>query len=630
MPDLSVAFAKQPTATAVLDLSDLSELVVCAANEAFCALTGRSAAELAGMPASRLIVGPEKLAAVLGACGETRRTEAWCVDAGGRHVPVLIDAVTSEELPSRSIVQLHEQRHGVDSELAVRSSEKRLQEIADNVTALIYIKRTDGRYMFVNRHYESIIGADRDDIQGKTDVDLWPGEIADAYRSADRQVLAARQPMEFEEPIPAEGGWGMWLSLKFPLFDADGTLYGVGGISTDISDRNRAEAAIREARDEAERANRAKSEFLSRMSHELRTPLNSILGFGQLLQLEQLPPRAAEEIDRIVSAGRHLLALINEVLDIVRIEAGVQALSVEPVHACDPIEEAFDLVRPLAASRGVELARDLHTALYRYVRADYQRLKQVLLNVLMNAVKYNRPDGIVTVYSELHGGNLRILVADTGIGIDPGDIDKVFLPFERLDAGQHDAEGTGLGLALSKSLIESMGGRIGVERSVVGRGTVFFVDLPLTGPPDAQPPPAGPPAGAPERPQVDLSGLTVLYIEDNLDNFEVVRRILARAGEPALMPAIQGHLGVELATLHGPDLILLDLHLPDIEGEDVLRQLHADARTRGVPVVVLSADATPAQRDRMMALGACSYVTKPIEINSFLGALQQAVTTKEP
>jgi PAS domain S-box-containing protein len=629
MPDLSVAFAKQPTATAVLDMTDVSELVVSAANEAFCTLTGRSADELAGMPISRLIVGTEKLGAILAAHGEARRAEAWCVDAGGRHVPVLIDAATTDAMPNLSIVQLYEQRHGVDSERAVRSSEKRLQEIADNVTALIYLKRTDGRYMFINRHYESILGADRDDIQGKTDIDLWPAEIADAYMSADREVLAARRPMEFEEPIPSEGRWGMWLSLKFPLFDDDGTLYGVGGISTDISDRNRAEAAIREARDEAERANRAKSEFLSRMSHELRTPLNSILGFGQLLQLEQLPPRASEEIDRIVSAGRHLLTLINEVLDIVRIEAGVQAVSVEPVHACDPIGEAFELVRPLAAHRGVELARDLHTALYRYVRADYQRLKQVLLNVLMNAVKYNQPDGIVTVYSELHGENLRILVADTGIGIDPGDIDKVFLPFERLDAAHHEAEGTGLGLALSKSLIESMGGRIGVERSVVGRGTVFYVDLPLTDPPAALPLPPEVPPDSPEHPHVDLSGLTVLYIEDNLDNFEVVRRILARAGEPTLMPAIQGHLGVELATLHGPDLILLDLHLPDVEGEDVLRQLRSDARTKAIPVVVLSADATPAQRDRLMALGACSYVTKPIEIDAFLGAMRQAVFTKE-
>lgn len=418
----------------------------------------------------------------------------------------------------------------------------------------------------------------------------------------------------------------MWLSLKFPLYSEDGTLYGVGGISTDISDRNAAAAAIREARDEAERANQAKSEFLSRMSHELRTPLNSILGFGQLLQLEELPARASEEIGRIVSAGRHLLSLINEVLDITRIEAGVQAMSVEPVHACDPIEEAFDLVKPLAANRGVELAKDLHTALYRYVRADYQRLKQVLLNVLMNAVKYNRPEGIVTVYSELHGDDLRILVADTGIGIAPGDVDKIFLPFERLYAGHQDAEGTGLGLALSKSLIESMGGRIGVERSAVGSGTVFFIDLPLTGPPSVQPLPAEPPADSESVPEVDLSGLTVLYIEDNLDNFEVVRRILARLGEPALMPAIQGHLGVELATLHIPDLILLDLHLPDVEGEEVLRQLRADPRVQSIPVIVLSADATTAQRDHLLTLGATSYVTKPIDIAAFLGALQQAVT----
>jgi PAS domain S-box-containing protein len=524
------------------------------------------------------------------------------------------------------IVQFHEQVHGVDLERALRESEKRLQEIADNATALIYLKHTDGRYMFINRHYETMLGLTRDEVQGKTDYDLWPAEIAAAYTTADCDVLALRRPMEFEEPIATvDGRFGMWLSLKFPLFDEDGDVYGVGGISTDISGRNRAEAAIREARDEAERANRAKSEFLSRMSHELRTPLNSILGFGQLVQLEELPPSAAEGIDRILSAGRHLLALINEVLDISKIEAGAQAISVEPVHACDPLAEAYELVRPLAAERGVELARDLHNALYRYVLADYQRLKQVLLNILMNAVKYNRPGGMVTVYTEVRENWLRVLIADTGLGIKPDDVSKVFLPFERLHADRLEAEGTGLGLALSKSLMEAMGGSIGLERSVVDKGSVFFVELPLTAAPSAieAPGPVRAPVGS--FAHASLTGLTVLCVEDNLANLEVIRGVFAHAGEPVLVPAIQGQLGVELAKLHMPDLILLDLHLPDMNGEEVLRRLKADRRTRGIPVVILSADATPSQRERLTTQGAADYVTKPIEIDVFLDAVQQAI-----
>jgi PAS domain S-box-containing protein len=626
MGNLGAALAKLPTPTAVLDITDSRSPVITAANNALCALLGLPADELVGTPLSSVTVGPDDLRKLLATQGVAHRREAWCVDGQGRHLPVLVDAAALEEPPGTVVVQFHEQVHGVDVERALRESEKRLQEIADNATALIYLKRTDGRYTFINRHYETILGVTRDDAQGKTDYDLWPAEIAAAYTTADRAVLALGRPMELEEPIPTDDGrWGMWLSLKFPLFDEDGELYGLGGISTDISGRNRAEAAIREAKDEAERANRAKSEFLSRMSHELRTPLNSILGFGQLLQLEELPRSATEGIDRILSAGRHLLALINEVLDISRIEAGAQAISVEPVHACDPLGEAYELVRPLAAEHGVELARDLHDALYRYVSADYQRLKQVLLNVFMNAVKYNRPGGMVTVSTEVRDSRLRILVTDTGIGIKPEDTCKVFLPFERLHADRLEAEGTGLGLALSKSLMEAMGGTIGLERSVVGKGSVFYVELPLTEAPSAIEAPVT--ASAPERAlaHASLAGLTVLCIEDNLANLEVIRGVFAHAGEPVLLPAIQGQLGVELATLHVPDLVLLDLHLPDMDGEQVLRRLKADHRTRAIPVIILSADATPSQRERLMDRGAADYVTKPIEIDVFLDAVRKAI-----
>jgi PAS domain S-box-containing protein len=623
-----LAFEHLPLPAAIVDTRDPHIPVVVEANRALRTLCGYSGKKLVGRSLELLIPGVEGLNGLLTSTGVTGPLETRCVTGDGRSIPVMIHAsVLSGDggSPSAAIVQIQEQRHRPDAERALRTSEKRLQDMADNVAALMYIKRTDGRYIFINRHYEQMMGLQREEVQGKTDFDLWPPEIATAYKAADRAVLQAGAPMEFEEPIPSEEGiWGMWLSLKFPLFDEDGTPYGVGGISTDISDRNRAEAAIREAKDEAERANRAKSEFLSRMSHELRTPLNSILGFGQLLQLEDLPVSAAEGVDRIVSAGRHLLSLINEVLEISRIESGVQAISVEPVHACDPLNEAFELVRPLATGRGIELVRDLHGALYQFVLADYQRLKQVLLNVLMNAVKYNHPDGMVTVSAEVLGDRLRFRVTDTGLGMDAADVEKIFLPFERLDADKTDAEGTGLGLALSKSLIESMGGSIGVERSIKGRGSVFFVELPVT-------------QGALREPDVllepdrltgvtaDLGPVTILYIEDNLANLELVRRVLARAGEPTLMPAMQGQLGIELAALHGPDLILLDMHLPDIDGEEVLRRLREDERTRRIPVVILSADATPSQIDRLKAGGAADYVTKPLDIAAFLETVQRAV-----
>jgi PAS domain S-box-containing protein len=625
---VALAFDYLPTATALVDMTGVHTVI--AANRALLSLTADPVRPLVGAPFSLLVASGGDRLAFSGGGAARAATEERLLLANGRQIPVSMHVA---QLPGASrptaVVQFQLQERQQEAERALRSSEKRLQDMADNVNTLIYLKSADGRYILINRHYERVLGEGREDVVGKTDFDLWPAEIATAYRSADQQVLAAGVPMEFEEPIPTDGVWGMWLSLKFPLFDEDGVAYAVGGISTDISGRNRAEMAIREARDEAERANRAKSEFLSRMSHELRTPLNSILGFGQLLEIDEEQPARRESIDRIVGAGRHLLSLINEVLEISRIEAGAQSVSVEPVDACAPLIEAIDLVRPLAAQHGVELAVDLHGGLHQYVLADYQRLKQVLLNVLMNAIKYNRPEGMVTVSAEVADGRLRFLVTDTGIGIGESGLERIFQPFERLGAEQSDTEGSGLGLALSRSLVELMGGAIGVARSVPGRGSVFFVELPTTSERSREPEVARKVETLVPATCADLASLTVLYIEDNLANLELVRKVLARMGEPTLIPAMQGQLGVELAALHSPDLVLLDLHLPDTDGEEVLRRLRADPRTSSIPVVVLSADAMPAQIERLKAGGAADYVTKPLDIPVFLAAVKAAVGCPE-
>jgi PAS domain S-box-containing protein len=498
-----------------------------------------------------------------------------------------------------------------------------VQDVIDNVDALIYIKRADGHYVLINRHFEETFGMRRDDISSKTNYDIVPPSVAAVYTANDERVLRTGTPIHFEEP-KTEGG-GTWLSVKFPLFDDDGKPYAVAGISTDITDRKTAEAAVQQAKEEAERANRAKSEFLSRMSHELRTPLNSILGFGQLLQLEPLPPSATQSVDRIVNAGRHLLALINEVLEISRIEAGGRPLSVEPVHGCGPLTEAVDLVRPLAAERGIELEQDLHAGLFAFVLADYQRLKQVLLNILTNAVKYNRQNGTVRISLQVtEQGRLRFLIADTGRGMDVRDVERAFLPFERLDADMTDAEGTGLGLALSKGLIDAMGGELGVERTVKGQGTVFFVELPLTDNPHGGDRfPFQQEAVVLPQP-AELAG-RVLYIEDNLANFDLVHGVLERFGGLRLMSAMQGQIGLELAAQHRPDLILLDLHLPDIDGEEVLRRLRRGERTSHIPVIVLSADATPTQVERLKSRGAEDYLTKPLELAVFVTAVGRAL-----
>lgn len=382
--------------------------------------------------------------------------------------------------------------------------------------------------------------------------------------------------------------------------------------------RNDAEAA----RADAERANMAKSEFVSRMSHELRTPLNAILGFGQLLETVELDHEDAEGVHQILKAGRHLLALIDDVLDLSRIEAGVLAISLEPVHASELIDDTIALVRPRAAERSIRLSTD-PGGCDAYVMTDRQRCRQVLLNLLSNAVKYNFDGGEVDVRCVTADGTLRISVRDTGPGIDPDRQAELFQPFERLGAESSPVEGTGLGLALTKQLTEHLGGRIGVE-SVLQRGSTFWIDLPLTD----SPPDRDEPVVRHEVPP-HTGDRTLLLVEDNLANLKVVEAMLRRRPGISVIPAMQGRLAVELATQHRPDVIVLDLHLPDLPGRDVLNRLKADRRTRDIPVVIASAEARPNHIRRLRADGAFDYITKPIDLQNFLDVVDAALAERD-
>jgi len=383
------------------------------------------------------------------------------------------------------------------------------------------------------------------------------------------------------------------------------------------------QAALQRATEEAERANAAKSEFLSRMSHELRTPLNVMLGFAQILEMRAaLDERDSEAVEHILKAGQHLLELINEVLDLARIESGKMAISPEPVDVAELAGEALALIGPLAQERSVRVSASLEGC-RRHVTADRQRLKQVLLNLLSNAVKYNREGGEVAVSCEpAPGRRLRLAVTDTGPGVPEVLIDRLFEPFERLGAEGGRVEGTGLGLALSRQLVELMGGEIGVE-SREGHGSVFWVELRVTHP--AQEPRTEAGADEPDGAYAIASGRRrrVLLIEDNLANVKVVEAVLAQRDHIELVPAMTGRLGLTLAREHRPELILLDQHLPDVTGADVLHRLRADPSTRAIPVVVVSADATPGQVRRMLEIGAADYLTKPLQILKFLRILDR-------
>ncbi|MGA3239418.1 MAG: ATP-binding protein [Bryobacteraceae bacterium] len=397
-----------------------------------------------------------------------------------------------------------------------------------------------------------------------------------------------------------------------PMRGEDGRDAGQVWLAQDITARKVVEAQLREAKQQAEAANQAKSEFLSRTSHELRTPLNAILGFGQLLEIVDLEEDDRESLEQIMKAGRHLLCLINEVLDIAGIESGRRSLSREPVRIGDVARDALDMTRGLALARSIEIRTELGLQEDDYVVADRQRLQQVLLNLLSNAVKYNRAGGTVTLTCEDRTeGEVRISVRDTGLGIPPEDLAKLFVPFERLGAAEAGIEGTGLGLASSRIFVEAMNAVMGVD-SVVGEGSVFWLDLQRAAAP-LEELERVPEAGIASRAVDEGHKGIVLYIEDNLTNLKLVKRVLARYPQIEFLSASRGEDGVRLAREAHPDLILLDLHLPDFWGDEVLRRLREDPITREIPVVMLSADATQHQIDRLLAAGAYSYMTKPID-----------------
>ncbi len=510
-------------------------------------------------------------------------------------------------------------------EQALRQSQARNQAILDTALDSIITVDHEDRIVEFNKATEQTFGYERAALIGRPFRTLVP-----TAPDADTTNLRER----IEVPARLADGSEMLAELAVTRIPVEGLSLFTAYIR-DISARKRAEDAMKQAMQEAERANSAKSEFLSRMSHELRTPLNAILGFGQLLQMQKLAPAQHDRIGHIVNAGRHLLSLINEVLDIARIEAGRVELSLEPVCVSEVVGETLDLIRPLAAERNVSLHAaggddPLHSA---HVLADRQRLKQVMLNFLSNAVKYNKPGGEVRVEcSECDGARLCIRVADTGVGIAPENLSRLFVAFDRLGAEQSEVQGTGLGLALSKSLVEAMNGVVSVE-SKPGEGTAFTVALPRAesqlalaarhrrekladASTDGG---AARPAGTPARVH------RVLYIEDNLSNLTLIEHLLADRADIQLMTAMQGQLGLDLARQHHPDLVLLDLHLPDLPGWDVLAALQADDATRDIPVVAVSADATPRQAERLLKLGARAYLTKPLDVDRFLKMLSQVL-----
>ncbi len=507
--------------------------------------------------------------------------------------------------------------------------------IESNIDALITTDPS-GSITDVNKQMEALTACTRDELIGAPFKKFFTDpERAEA---GIKRVLSETKATNFELTARARDAKETVVSCNATTFyDRDRTLQGVIVAARDITDRNRLDRSLQETNAElesakfaAEKANLAKSDFLSSMSHELRSPLNAILGFGQLMESGSPPPTPGQKdsIDQILQAGWYLLELINEILDLSLIESGKLSLSPESMSLADVLNDCQAMIEPQAQKSGIRLVFPKSDSPY-FVKADRTRVKQVLINLLSNAIKYNRPDGMVEVtYSEITAERIRISFHDTGQGLSEEKLAQLFQPFNRLGQESGAEEGTGIGLVVSKRLVELMGGAIGAE-STVGLGSVFWIELNAAAAPQLVSVEDEPRASAPALWQSDSSLRTLLYVEDNPANLLLVEKLIARRPDIRLLSARDGDRGIEIAQASLPDVILMDINLPGISGIKALRVLADDPATARIPVIALSANAMPHDIEKGLEAGFFRYLTKPIKVGEFMETLDVALKFSE-
>ena len=507
--------------------------------------------------------------------------------------------------------------------------------IESNIDALM---TTDpaGIITDVNKQMEALTGCTRDELIGAP----FKSYFTDPARAEAgiKLVLSDKKVTDYELTACARDGKKTVVSYNATTFyDRDRTLQGVFAAARDVTERNRFEQALQEtnvemesAKSAAEKANLAKSDFLSGMSHELRSPLNAILGFAQLMATASPAPSDAqkESITQILQAGWHLLKLINEILDLSVVESGKVSLSLEPVDLPEVLAECHAMMEAQAQERGIVLTFPEFDQ-PSFVWADQTRLKQIVINLLSNAIKYNQAQGQVKVACALVSPDrIRISFTDTGAGLPPDKLAQLFQPFNRLGQEAGNVAGTGIGLVVTKQLVELMDGVLGVN-STVGQGSEFWVELRSTPTPELK---TAAPEGALPKPAVERVNApqkTLLYIEDNPANMKLVERLIDRRPDIHLLTAVDGALGIALARSTLPDVILMDINLPGISGIDALKVLRADPATAHIPVVAISANAMLRDIEVGRQLGFFRYLTKPIVVEEFMTTLDLALESAQ-
>lgn len=524
-----------------------------------------------------------------------------------------------------------------ETEEALRESETRQVRIlqASNDGIWEWYAGRSG-FHFSNRCWEMLGYDDQDDVvtRGENRLKVWRSHLyAPDLQAFDRAFteVADKESFDLEYRILTKQSELRWIRVRGRIdFDDAGKPIRMSGTNMDITDIKRAEERILQSKEVAEKANQAKSEFLSSMSHELRTPLNAILGYAQLFEYDDnLNPIQTENLYEIRKAGEHLLQLINDVLDLSKIESGKMIISLEPVLVARIVADCFTLLRLQADDKGIKLFSNFNGFENTYVVADNIRLKQALVNLLSNAIKYNSMGGEVEVSLKLHAGDqLRIGVRDNGYGIASHRVDEVFQPFNRLSPEYNKIEGSGVGLVITKQLVEMMKGKLHFE-SVEGVGTEFWIDLPLCSQWNQERTTNQPVAAADSPLELRVTQpQKILYIEDNPSNIRLLQQIFMRYPQLNLEVIDESFLGVYKARSGQPDLIILDINLPGMDGYETLSVLKHDPITAHIPVIGLSANVMPYDVVRGREAGFNEYLTKPVEINLLIAALNRLLPTK--